>query len=195
MTFISRLAAIYVLLVSTAIAVPLHGPHEHGTLSVALIKEDTFLTFRIVATGEDLLGFEDSPKTPEKKKILSDQYAKLYKEESLSKLFKFMPADTCWAYSADMDSEMLDYHEHENSEAEKKSDPKDVHEVGGADGHTDFELVYTFECGDIEILQITFHEVFPSIKKVNFYGGGEVEGEVVRSVPADEAVIDGSALE
>jgi hypothetical protein len=185
-----------VLVLSTvATAAPLHGPHEHGTLSVALIKEDSFLTFKIVVTGEDLLGFEDSPNTPEKKQKLKEQYEKLYKEESLSKLFRFLPAETCWAYSADMDSEILDYHEHEDDAAVKKYDPKDIHEVKGENGHADFELMYTFECDDIEILQITFHEVFPSINKVNFYGRGEVDGEILRSVPADEAIIPGSELE
>lgn len=192
MTFISRLAALCLLTISAAMAVPIHGPHEHGTLSVALIKEDSFLTFRMVIPAQDLLGFESSPSKPEQKKILNDQYAKLYKEESLSKLFKFTPAETCWAYSADMDSEMLDYHEHDAEK--KKYDPKDVHEVGDEKGHSDFELIYTFECGDIDILQITFHEVFPSITTVNFYGEDKLEGKPIRSVDADDAVVDGNEL-
>ena len=193
MTFISRLVAMSLLLVSTAIAVPIHGPHQHGTLAVALIKEDSFLTFRMVIPSQDLLGFEDSPKKPEQKKKLNDQYAKLYKEEALSKLFKFMPADACWAYSADMDSEMLDYHEH-TEEEEEKINTKDVHSVGDDKGHSDFELIYTFECDEIESLKITFHEVFPSIRKVDFYGKGEFEGKAIRSVQADKAVVDGSEL-
>lgn len=193
MTFTSRFAALCVLSISTAIAVPLHGPHQHGTLAVALVKEDSFLTFRMVIPAQDLLGFEDSPAKPEQKKKLNDQYAKLYKEEALSKLFKFTPADTCWAYSADMDSEMLDYHEHTDDEKEK-SNPKDVHNVGNAKGHSDFELIYTFECDEIESLKITFNEVFPSLRKVDFYGKGEFSGKVLRSVPANKAVIDGSEL-
>lgn len=193
MTFTSRLAALFLFSISVAIAVPLHGPHQHGTLAVALIKEDSFLTFRMVVPAQDLLGFEDSPAKPEQKKKLNDQYAKLYKEEALSKLFKFTPADTCWAYSADMDSEMLDYHEHTDDQKEK-SNPKDVHTVGNAKGHSDFELIYTFECDEIDRLEITFNKVFPSIRKVDFYGKGEFTGKVIRSVSADKAVVDGSEL-
>lgn len=195
MTFISRLAALFVLPISIATAIPLHGPHEHGTLSVAMGKEDSFLTFKMVVPAQDLVGFEDSPNTEEKKERLNTEYAKLYKEEALFKLFKFTPADACWAYGADMDSEMFDYHEHSEDEKEKASDAKDVHKVGDADGHSDFELIYTFECEKIDLLQITFHEVFPSIKKVEFYGKGNFEGEVLRSVAADEAFLDGSELE
>ncbi|RVU84469.1 DUF2796 domain-containing protein [Leucothrix sargassi] len=193
MSFFTRLTVLFVLFISTALAVPIHGPHQHGTLAVALIKEDSFLTFRMVVPAQDLLGFEDSPVKPEQKKKLNDQYAKLYKEEALSKLFKFEPADTCWAYSADMDSEMLDYHEHPDDQ-ESTSDPKDIHKVGDEKGHSDFELIYTFECGDIDSLQITFHEVFPSIKKVDFYGKGEFKDDAIRSVPATRAIVDGSEL-
>ena len=195
MTFTSRFAVLWLFVISTAIAVPLHAPHKPGTMAVALVKEDNFLTFVMAVTSQDLLGFEGSPAKLEQKEKLAEQYAKLYKEESLSKLFKFLPADACWPYSADMESEMLDYHEHPD-DREQKSDPKDIHKVGDEEGRSDFELRYTFVCDKtVDVLQMTFHEVFPSIQQVDFYGKGELSGDVLSSVPADEAFVVGKELE
>lgn len=186
--------ALLMIPASLALAIPIHGPHQHGTLAVAVTKQDDFLTFKMVVPSQDILGFEDSPKLPEQKKKLSDQYAKLYKEEGLKHLFKFEPADACFPYSANMESDMLTYHEHENPLIPSDG-VDDTHKVGDEKGHSDFELSYVFECDPIEQFQITFHDVFPSIKRVDFYGKGELKGDVLLSVEAEKAVISGEALD
>jgi len=182
---------IAMLLTTSAVAGPLQGPHTHGSLGVAVVHEDEFLIFKMVVPSVDIVGFEDSPKTEKKKEMVSKQYEKLYKEEALPNLFKFSPADACKPYSADMNSDMLDYHEHDEAKDAVSTDAKDVHAVGDKDGHSDFLLNYAFKCKDVDLIQITFHEVFPSIKRVNFYGSGEVKGEIVASSEAEDAVISG----
>ena len=127
------------------------------------------------------------------KKKLNDQYAKLYQEKGIPKLFQFVPADACFPYSSNMDSDMLTYHEHDDEET-KSEGSEDTHSVGDEKGHSDFELTYVFECDPIERLQITFNDVFPSIKKVDFYGKGELSGKVLRSIDASKAVVSGDDL-
>ncbi|PID46251.1 MAG: hypothetical protein CSB47_04815 [Proteobacteria bacterium] len=192
MKLLSVLAAL-LLPVSTAMATPIPGPHQHGTLAVAVVKEDSFLTFKMVATSQDILGFEGSPKRPEQKKKLNEQYERLYKEEALRWLFQFVPVDACAPYSSNMDSDMLAYHEHDDPNT-KSEGADDVHAVGDDNGHSDFELTYVFECDPVDRLQISFSDVFPSIKKVDFYGKGEFKGNVLRSVDASQAIISGEDL-
>jgi len=182
---------IAMLLTTSAVAGPLQGPHKHGNLEVAIIHEEGFLIFKMVMPSIDLLGFEDSPKTDKKKQTITRQYAKLSKEEALPKLFRFLPTGACKPHSANMYSDMLDYHEHDDIKDAVSIDAKDVHSVGDKNGHSDFFLNYTFECDSVDLIQITFHKVFPSIKRVNFYGDGEVKGEVVASVEAEDAVVSG----
>ena len=183
---------IAMLLTTSAVAGPLQGPHKHGELGVAIIHEEGFLIFKMVMPSEDLLGFEGSPKTAKKKEQVTEQYEKLYKEEALPKLFRFVPAGACKPFSAEMYSDMLDYHEHDDVKDKISIDSKDVHSVGDKDGHSDFFLNYTFECDSVDLIQITFQEVFPSIKRVNFYGEGEVKGEVVATANAKDAIVSGA---
>lgn len=180
------------LITTPSIAGPLQGPHEHGSLEVAIIHDKDSLTFKMVVPSEDILGFEGSPKTKEKKERVSMQYDKLYQEEGLPNLFKFSPEGACKPFSGDMNSDMLDYHEHDDAKDAVSVDARDVHLVGDENGHSDFSLNYVFKCDKVDLIQITFHEVFPSIKRVNFYGGGEVKGEVVASMDAEDATIAGS---
>lgn len=193
MKFFFKLA-FFLLPISMVVAVPLHGPHEHGTLAVAVSKQDAFLSLKMVITSQDLLGFEGSPKSDRQKKQVSDQYAKLYKEESLPNLFQFFPAEACFPYSSNMESDMLTYHEHAEEGDDTSADHDDTHSVGDEDGHSDFELTYVFECDDVEILQISFSNVFPSINKVDFYGKGELKGDVVRSTEASMAFVSAEDL-
>ena len=174
-----------------SVAAPLHGPHKHGSLGVAVVHDSDYLAFKIIITSQDLLGFEDSPQTDKKKEMVRQQYEKLYQEETLSNLFKFVPADACKPSRADMDSDMLDYHEHDDIKDAVSTDERDVHSVGDEDGHSDFLLNYMFKCSKVELVQITFHEVFPSIKQVDFYADGEVEGEPVVNFDAEDATIPG----
>ena len=193
MKLLSKLAIL--LLPTAAMAIPIHGPHEHGTMSVAVTKEDAFIAFKIVIPSQDILGFEGSPTTAEQKKTLRDQYAKMYQEENLPKLFQFAPADACFPYSSNMESDMLTYHEHDDEEHAKAAHKDDkegddaTHSVGNAEGHSDFALTYVFECDPVEALQVSFDTVFPSIKKVDFYGKGELTGEILRSVESSKAVV------
>lgn len=180
------------VLTSSAMAGPLQGPHEHGSLEVAIIDEGDYLIFKMVMASVDLLGFEDSPKTDKKKAMITQQYKKLYKEEALPDLFKFKPADACKPFSANMYSDMLDYHEHDDPAEAISIDAKDVHAVGDKDGHSDFFLDYTFSCDQVELIQITFNDVFPSIKKVNFYAEGEIKGKPIATADASEAIVAGA---
>ena len=179
------------LFTSQLVAGPLQGPHQHGSLEVAIINDRDFLIFKMLMPSEDLLGFEDSPTTMEKKEKVSSQYEKLYQEAALPALFKFIPAGACEPQAADMVSDMLDYHEHDDIKDAVSTDARDVHSVGDDEGHSDFLLNYVFKCKKVDLIQITFHEVFPSIKRVNYYGGGELKGEPVLSIDAAEAFSEG----
>jgi len=177
------------LFITPAMAGPLQGPHKHGTLEVAIAQDDEFVVIKMLMPSKDLLGFEDSPTSMKKKERVTEQYEKLYKEESIPKLFKFVPADSCKPHAADMLSDMLDYHEHDEIKDAVSTDGKDIHSVGDKNGHSDFLLNYVFKCEKVGLIQITFHDVFPSIKRVNYYGKGEVKGDVVFSVPAEDAIV------
>lgn len=171
-------------------AASLHGPHEHGTMAVAVTKQDSMLTFKMVIPSIDLLGFEDSPKEIERQQWLNLQYEKMYQESALPALFKFSPAGVCAPESSNMESDMLTYHEHEAADGEHGAEDDGSHKVGDADGHSDFELTYVYLCSDkLESVEFTFEQVFPSILMVDFYGGGELTGKMVRSVPVGEAVL------
>lgn len=190
MKFIPMLFAA-MLLTPLAIADPLHGPHKHGNLEVAITSSGDLVTFNMLITSQDLLGFEDSPTTSEKKEKVTKQYEKLYQEAALPNLFKFVPVDACKPKGSNMVSDMLDYHEHDDLKDAASVDEKDVHSVGDENGHSDFLLNYVFKCDKVDLIQITFHEVFPTIKRVNYYGGGELTGDVVASVDAEDAVVAG----
>ena len=168
-----------------ATAGSLQAPHKHGSLEVAITNSNEFLIFKMAIPSQDLLGFEDSPTTSVKKERIIEQYEKLYKEEALPNLFKFIPAEACKPQSADMLSDMLEYHEHD--------DIKDA--VEDEQGHSDFLLSYVFKCGKVDLVQITFHEVFPSIERVNYYADGDLNGEAVASVEAEDAVSAGFSEE
>lgn len=187
---------LFVMLFNTlAIAGPLQGPHTHGSLEVAITNDRDFLIFKMLMPSQDLLGFEDSPTTPEKKERVNVQYEKLYLESALPSLFKFIPAGACKPVAADMVSDMLDYHEHDDIKDAVSTDARDVHSVGDEKGHSDFLLNYVFKCSKVDLIQITFHEVFPSIGRVNYYGGGELKGDPVLSVDAAEAFSEGFGKE
>ena len=188
-----KLISVFFIMLFTqlAIAGPLQGPHRHGSLEVAITNDRDYLIFKMLMPSEDLLGFEDSPTTTEKKEKVSSQYEKLYQEAALPALFKFFPAGACEPQAADMVSDMLDYHEHDDIKDAVSTDDRDVHSVGDEKGHSDFLLNYVFKCSKVELIQITFHEAFPSIKRVNYYGGGDFKGEVVLSVEAADAFSEG----
>ena len=196
MKFFTGLAAVVLpLSMNVASAEALHGPHEHGTMAVAVTKQDSLLTFKMVIPSIDLLGFEDSPEAVERQQWLNMQYEKMYQESALPALFKFTPAGACVPQSSNMESDMLTYHQHETADSDHGSEDDGAHSVGDADGHSDFELIYVYDCSDkLESVQITFAEVFPSIKTVDFYGGGELTRKIVRSSASDDAFLTSDDL-
>ena len=196
MKFLSGLAALVLPLTLSAVsAQSLHGPHEHGTMAVAVTKQDSMITFTMAVPSIDLLGFEDSPEGVERQQWLNMQYEKLYQESALPALFKITPAGACAPHSSHMESDMLTYHTHDEDGHQHADEDDGAHKVGDADGHSDFELTYVYDCLDtLESIQITFADVFPTIKTVDFYGGGDFSGKVVRSSAADDAILTSDDL-
>ena len=196
--FLQAVFAVMVLGNSVVVAeeIPaLHGPYQPGTLAVAVSNENESVIFKIVMASEDLLDFSGTPTTKAQRDKVFNQYTRLYAEESLPKLFRFAPKEACLPEASSMQSQMLTYVAQQEDE-NKDSIPEEalLKKVGDAKGHSDFELIYVFNCQNLEGLMISFSEVFPKIKKVAFYLG-EIKGAPVHVVKASDAIIHSQDLQ
>jgi Protein of unknown function (DUF2796) len=118
------------------------GAHEHGASKLAIAIDGTKVAMDLDAPGDDIVGFENEPKTAKEKAAVDAAVAKLSKPLDL---FAMPPAAGCTATDA---------------KVERKAN---------ASGHSEFEGAYTLTCtapDKIGSIDMKFFKAFPKAEKV-----------------------------
>ena len=143
------------------------GPHEHGhgTLNVAV--EGNTIKMELEVPGDDIIGFEHDPSTPEEKAAM--ETAKKILANPLG-LFKIADAAKCSVKEAKV-SIQDEKHEHEEKDA--KSDAgaasADKHEDAEAH-HNEFFITYALDCKsmpDVKSIDFEYFKAFKNGQELN----------------------------
>jgi hypothetical protein len=162
------------------------APHVHGAAMLNLAIEGETVSIGLEMPAADVVGFEHAPKDSADRKKIADAAHRLGEGFDL---FVFPTAAKCVLKTASVRSELMsDEHEKEHAghkdhdDHGKKHDDHERHEEG--EEHSEFDVSYTFECGDVR--QITQTEIrlfksFPTLEKLqtqfvtgSHQGGGTV---------------------
>ncbi len=154
--------------------------HGHGRLNIAI--EDKTMSMELVVPGDDIVGFEHEPSTPEQKATLDKAKAKLAHGLSL-----FTPSSSggCTQKSAKVSTEAEHGDEHEHEHEAVGGDEKEE----GGHQHSEFRNEYTFECASLsQITSMTFEyfKAFPNAQELDISlisPKGQTSYEVKRDKP------------
>lgn len=128
------------------------GPHEHGHGTLNLAVEGNSVKMELQVPGDDIVGFEHAPSTPEETSLLEKAKAKL--AEPLV-LFTVPPAAKCSVKDAKV---KIQEEKHEpGEEPEKEPDGTIAH-------HNEFFVEYALVCQSVSDLKTLNFEYFNSFK-------------------------------
>ena len=164
---------IFLILFSSSVyAGNLHGPHTHGEMELLVLWQGNELQISILATAQDLIGYERDPKSAKEKKALR----KFDEKYDPFEMIKIKPEYGCEFMRGRSESDMFSASPHKHGLLDKTH----MHELG-LEGHIDFIMHYTYECESVSgtNMEITL-EIFklaPSIKKANVRIG-VIDGDI-----------------
>ncbi len=159
--------------------------HGHGTLNIVIDKDTVSMEFE--APGNDIVGFENEPSTPEQKAAVEKAKATLANPLSL---FKPTAAAGCTLKSAEVKME-AGSHDHAGHDHTGHDDAK-ANGAGPAQPgtkHADFDGDFTFQCADIgKLTGMTFDyfKLFPAAEELDVTvvtPKGQTKFEVTRAKP------------
>lgn len=135
-------AAAFALLLNPAFAEEHReaGPHEHGHGTVNMAIEGNTFKMELEAPGDDIVGFEHDPSTPQETKAIEEVKDKLSKPLDL---FQPTAAAKCAVKEAKV---AIVEEKHEAGEEEKDENGVKAH-------HNAFQADYTLECAAIKELK------------------------------------------
>ncbi len=152
----------------SVVAGELHGPHTHGEMELLILWQDNKLQISILASAEDLIGYERDPKSAKEKKALR----KFDEKYDPFEIFKFKRESNCEFMQGRSESDMFSATPHKHGLLEKTH----VHELG-LKGHIDFLMQYNYECSSAPEITLDLFDLAPSVKKVNVREG-VIDGEI-----------------
>lgn len=171
---------IFFLLFSTSISAgELHGPHAHGEAELLVQFVDNSLEIALVASAQDLIGYERDPKTAKEKKALR----KFDQKYSPFEWIKINPEAECSYLQGWSVSDMFSAAPHKHGALDKTH----THELG-LEGHIDFLLAHKYECKSVPEVHIELFEIAPSIKKINLRDGA-IDGDISSTITKENNAI------
>jgi hypothetical protein len=160
---------IFLILFSSSVyAGNLHGPHTHGEMELLVLWQDNKLQISILASAQDLIGYERDPKSAKEKKALR----KFDEKYDPFEMFKIDPEYGCEFMRGRSESDMFSAAPHKHGMLEKAH----MHELG-LEGHIDFIMHYDYECVAAPEITLDIFDLAPSIKKINIREG-VIDGEI-----------------
>jgi hypothetical protein len=157
------------------------GPHQHGHGRLNIAIEASRVAMELEVPGNDIVGFEHEPNTPEQKAAMEKAIDLL--ADGLS-LFKLPAAAGCKLMNAKISlgaEHGDDHHDHAGKAEEKHEDAE--HE------HSEFRVEYALECSAVSSLtSITFDyfKAFPGAEELDvaiISPKGQTSYEVTRKEP------------
>jgi len=136
----------------------LHGPHIHGEAELLVLWEDNLLQISLLASAQDLIGYERDPKSAKEKKALR----KFDEKYDPFVMFKLNPESKCEFMRGSSESDMFSATPHKHGLLGKTH----AHELG-LKGHIDFYMHYIYECASAPEIQLELFDLVSSITKVN----------------------------
>ncbi len=167
---------LFLLIFSSSIfAGELHGPHTHGEMELLVLWQGNQLQISILASAEDLIGYERDPKSAKEKKALR----KFDEKYDPFVMFKIDPEYGCEFMRGRSESDMFSAAPHKHGMLDKAH----MHELG-LKGHIDFIMHYDYECVAAPEITLDIFDLAPSIKKVNVRDG-VIDGDIKTTLTKD----------
>ncbi|WP_417228164.1 DUF2796 domain-containing protein [Amphritea sp.] len=154
----------WLALMATAIAVPAmayerqHESHEHGAATMRLVIEEDALQLQIETPAMNIVGFEHAPTSEAQHQAVHSAETLLGNPDNVVVL---PAAAQCHVTMVSVENSLPDEAAGEHDAADHHHEGEHEHDdhdesVGDADheeGHSDFDLGYAFECGNIDALK------------------------------------------
>ena len=157
----------------------LHGPHTHGEMELLALWEDKLLQISILASAQDLVGYERDPRSAREKKALrnfDEKYDPFV-------MFGISHEYNCEFMRGSSESDMFSAVPHKHGLLEKTH----VHDTG-LEGHIDFYMHYIYECASAPEIRLELFDLMPSIKKVNVRKV-VIDGEISNTLTKDNNLL------
>lgn len=139
------------------------GAHVHGAGKLDIAIEKRTLEIELEAPGNDIVGFETSPSTPEQKQAVAQARATLAKPLELIKLPE---AAGCKVASAKVKLVGGGAHDHGHGHSHGKAKAG----AKAAESHSEFHAEYKFTCAKPELLtwiELDYFKAFPRAEKLD----------------------------
>ncbi len=150
----------------------LNGPHNHGEVELLALWHDNKLKITLVASAQDLLGFEREPATAKEKKTLRN-FDKKYNPFKLLEINSEAECDYSKGYS---ESELFSAAPHKHG----MLDETHTHELG-LEGHIDFLMYSEYKCDNAPVITFELFNLSPSVKKINVHEN-TIDGEILTTL-------------
>lgn len=139
-----------------------HGAHVHGEGFMTMAVGDDGLEIKLDSASYNLFGFGHKATSPEDKKTLNDNKAKL---EQVASLFTINKSAGCEPVKTELESPLFE--DHDDHAHEHKHDEKDEKHEG--EGHSDVEASWVFKCKnakEIHDVDMKLFSKFPRFEKI-----------------------------
>lgn len=149
---------LFLLMTVQLTAGELHGPHNHGEMELLVNWQTGNLSLEIVATAQDLIGYERDPESAKEKKALRDFDSKF----DPFKLFSLDQQAACEFREGRSSSDLFSAAPHNHGLLSRTHS----HPVG-IQGHVDFRMLYRYSCQQAPEITVNVFNHYPAIKRIN----------------------------
>lgn len=156
------------------------GPHQHGHGTLNIAVEANTIKMELEVPGDDIVGFEHDPGTPEQKATLEKAKATL--ADPLS-LFKIPGSSKCAITEAKV-AIQEEHHDHDEDDEKKGGDKEpEAH-------HNAFHVEYALDCkavADVTAMEFEYFKVFKNAQELDVNvvtAKGQSKFEATRAKPS-----------
>ena len=146
------------------------GAHEHGHGTLNIAVDGKALSMELVAPGDDIVGFEHEPSTPEQKATVDKASLALGKPLDL---FKVPESAGCKVGQAKVETRPETEHDDDDAKGAPAhgTDAHDKDAKGGEshEGHNEWHATYLLECtspANLTAIEFTYFKAFANPQKL-----------------------------
>lgn len=154
----------------------LHGPHNHGEMELLVNWQTGHLSLEIVATAQDLIGYERDPESAKEKKALRD----FDRNFDPFVLFSLDQQAACDFREGRSSSDLFSAAPHKHGLLSRTHS----HPVG-IQGHVDFRMLYRYNCRQAPEITVKVFHYYPAIKKINIRSD-TIDGPIKHILTSDK---------